>query len=63
MYITPAAGALAITIPEIYSNTPGQSSMIDLPDKSSTKQEYYVFGTIENEQYTRYSGWKFRNGS
>ena len=63
MYITPQAGALTITIPEIYSNTPGQSSIIDLPDKSSTRQEYYVFGTIENEQYTRYSGWKFRNGS
>ena len=59
-YITPAFGSETITIPEIYSNTPGQSSTLSsVPTKPSTKEYYYTFGTIGNTgYYTKYSGWR-----
>ena len=60
-YITPAIGSDTITIPEIYSNTPGTTTILSSPpSKDSTKEYYYVFGTLNNSnQYTRYSGWRY----
>ena len=62
MYITPAAGSSTITIPEIYDSDPTYSTVENPPEKPSTKEQTYIFGTLTNLQtYRPYSGWKLVN--